>query len=224
MNYMICGTGRARTGILAKYLRKLGLGAPDEFYEHARHDLHLLTEEAAVRDYIEARRVNSVFGIKMVWSHVARMHKSLGLKLPEFIDTYMPKPVYLFQTRDPMLQAIESMIYGMQRDGLSLKRQHFDLDVFKQRVARILIGNQAWRVFFERQGVSPIHVDAAELEADPVPVLKDIYRQLGIPYPDVAIKNTFSDALMNAFRDEVYSVSLRRHQMLMNDIDVKEFL
>ena len=229
MNYLICATGRARSGVLAAYLRKLDVGRPDEFYEHVRFDLCSLSQEAEIKAYIEERRSNGIFGMKMVWSHVYRMHKTVGLNLETFIDTYMPDPKYLFVVRDPVKQAVESVMYGMRKQGLPFEKRHFDFDASKQRMTRIVIGNTAWQIFFEKHNIDwwRCTVDANDLETDPVTTMQHVLVELGIERPIEQIEklgNHFKDSLMNEFRDEMCESLLRRHVLMMDDINIKEFL
>ena len=224
MNYLICSTGRARSGVLANYLRKLKCGAPDEFYERVRFDLYRLEDSDKVKSFLEEYRVNDIFGMKMVWSHVSQMHKTLGLTLKKFIDDYLPNPRYLFVVRDPMKQAVESVIYGMKKQELPLDKQHFDFDAATQRMIRIVLGNTAWVLFFEKNNIDPIYVDSNALEQDPNPVVQDVLDTLGVDLPMKTLSNNFKDSLMNEFRDEMCESMLRRHALMMNDIDVKEYL
>ncbi len=224
MNYLICSTGRARSGVLASYLKKLKCGAPDEFYERVRFDLYKITNESEVQAYLEKRRVNGILGMKMVWSHVSTMHNTLGLKLKTFIDTYIPDPKYLFMVRDPLKQAVESVIYGMKKRELPFEKQHFDLEAVKQRMTRIVIGNTAWMMFFHKHDITPVLVDANALQQDPNPVVEHILEVLSVDIQMKKLDNNFKDSLMNDFRDEMCESMLRRHSLMMNDIDVKEFV
>ena len=224
MNYLICSTGRARSGVLANYLRKLKCGAPDEFYERVRFDLYTLQDSDKVQSFLEEYRVNDIFGMKMVWSHVSQMHKTLGLTLKEFIDAYMPNPKCLFVVRDPMKQAVESVIYGMKKQELPFDKKHFDFDAAKQRMTRIVLGNTAWVLFFEKNHIDPIIVDANMLEQAPNPVVQNILGVLGVDITMKNLNNNFKDSLMNEFRDEMCEKLLRRHVLMMDDIDVQEFL
>ncbi len=224
MNYLICSTGRARSGVLASYLKRLECGAPDEFYERVRFDLWTIQDSAAVKTFLEKYRINDIFGMKMVWSHVSQMQKTLGLTLKEFIDEYMPNPNYLFVVRDPMKQAVESVIYSIKKQELPFEKRHFDFDAAKQRMTRIVLGNTAWHLFFRKYHIEPIIVDANTLEQDPNPVVQNILGSLGVDVPMKMLSNNFKDSLMNEFRDEMCKSLLRRHVLMMDDIDVQGFL
>ena len=224
MNYLICSTGRARSGTLANYLRKLGCGKPDEFYERVRFDLYKIQKPAEVQAYLEEYRVNGIFGMKMVWSHVRTMHETLGLQLKEFIDTYIPDSKYIYMKRDPFKQAIESVMYGIRKAGKPFKTDNFCMDTARARVVRIIIGYQAWELFFEKNNIDPIRVKAEDLEKDPTPVCATILKDLGVQIELKPLKNTFADSLMNEFRDKMYKQFLRRYQLLMSDIQIEDFL
>ena len=224
MNYLICSTGRARSGVLASYLRQLTIGMPDEFYEQLRFDLYQKETETEVREFLENRRVNGTFGMRMVWSHIHCMHQTLGLTLKEFVDTYIPNPKYIFMTRDPIKQAVESVMYGIRKNDKPFELKHFDFDDALKRMARIVIGNVAWSVFFEKHKIIFIKVDANELEVDPVTVLSNLLVEMDIPVDNVSVKNHFKDSLMNDFRDEMCMRFLGRHAQTMDDIDVQGFL
>ena len=224
MNYLICATGRARSGVLASYLRQLQVGIPDEFYERLRFDLYQKKTETEVREFLESRRLDGVFGMRMVWSHVRCMHESLGLTLKKFVDTYIPNPQYIFMKRDPIKQAVESVMYGIRKDGNPFEIKCFDVDAALKRMARIVTGNVAWSLFFEKHGITPIEVDANVLEVDPNTVLSQLLVEMGKPIADISVKNHFRDSLMNDFRDQMCLRFLGRHAQTMNDINVKEFL
>ena len=224
MNYLICATGRARSGVLASYLRHLGVGAPDEFYEQLRFDLNKKTTEAEVRDFLENRRVNNIFGMRLVWSHVSCMHETLGLTIMEFMDTYMPNPKYIFMVRDPIKQAVESVMYGMKKNSIPFESKFFDFDAAHKRMARIVIGNTAWLMFFEKHGITPIELDANELEVDPDTELRSLLIAMGLPHDDISVKNHFKDDLMNDFRDKICMRFIAGHSKTMTDINIKEFL
>lgn len=224
MNYLICATGRARSGVLASYLRKIGVGAPDEFYEHARFDLYKLHDEAEIKAYLEEYRINDILGMKLVWSHVYRIYDSLELKLKEFIDRYIPEPQYIFMTRDPMKQAIESVMYGIRKNELPFTTDNFDMDTARKRIWRTVIGNHAWELFFRKERITPIRVNAEALEENPAPVLQNLLEALNVDLPIPDIKNTFRDSLMNDFRDKMYTILLRRHKLMMPDIKIEEYL
>lgn len=224
MNYLILSTGRARSGVVASYLRKLGCGAPDEFYEQARFHLHTIAEPEGIKEYIEERRVNGIFGMKMVWSHVRKMNEVLRLKLKPFIDTYVPSPRYIFVTRDPIKQGIESVMYGMRKAGVAEKVDHFDKGAAWTRIQRAITGNHAWEFFFQKYGIRPIRVDSDTLEKDPNPVIEEIIKKLGVDIEMRHLDNSFRDSLMNPFRDKMYERFLRRYDLLMPDVDIKEYL
>ena len=225
MNYLICSTGRARSGVLASYLRQLKIGSPDEFYEKLRFVLWTMDTPEEVKGFLEAHRVNGIFGMRMVWSHVRTMHNTLGLTIQEFIGTYIPNPKYIFMKRDPIKQAVESVMYGMRKDGKPFESKYFDLDAARKRMTRIVVGNTAWQMFFEKHNITPIHIDANLLELNPVEELRSLLIAMELPYNDVpVINNHFRDDLMNDFRDKMCMRFLGRHAQTMDDIDVQGFL
>lgn len=224
MNYLICSTGRARSGVLAKNLRSLNVGAPDEFYEHARFDLHTLSDAESVRDYLEAQRVDGILGMKMVWSHVRKMHQSLGLALGEFVETYLPEAKFLYVTRDPFKQGIESTIYTMHQQGVPLRRSHFCKETAQRRIVRVIIGMQAWEIFFEKYGVSPVRVDAEALQEMPQAVMQFVLDALGVERDKASCSYKFEDHLMTALRDEMYLSFVNRCQRFMSEKNMADYL
>lgn len=225
MNYLICSTGRARSGVLASYLRHLKIGNPDEFYERLRFDWNMRPQETA--QLIKERTVNGVFGMRMVWSHVACMQESLGgLTIKQFVDKYMPDPHYIFMTRCPIKQAVESVMYGMRKEGKTFHRKFFDTDAAIKRMTRIVIGNTAWQMFFKRHDITPIKLDANKLEVNPISELRSLLLRMGVSEldTDIVVKNHFGDSLMNGFRDEMCERFIAGQLRTMRGVDVREHL
>lgn len=200
MNYIILSTGRARSGVLCNYLRQLKCGMPDEFYERVRFDLYTHTNHDNVADWLEDYRDNGILGMRIVFSHIRTMHNSLGLTLKEFIDTFLIDAHYILHTRDPHLQAIESQLYEIDKG----KRDRFCHKTMKNRVAKIVIQECAYRKFFQKNGIKPIIVDGNKLEKCPMATMKKVIHSLG--YDAVTnFKSRFHDAYMNAERDKIYN-------------------
>ena len=224
MNYLICSTGRARSGVLASYLKQVGCGAPDEFYERKRFDLNRSQSVDAVRKYITGQRVGGIFGMRMVWSHVRTMYVALDMKLSDFVSVFLPGCHYIFHTRDPFMQAIESSLYNMRRSGMAWDMENVCLETIKRRVVQIIVGNHAWREFFLLRAVDPILTDGRSLEYSPQSVIKHVVNALDVGIEVPVLSNRFRDDLMCDFRDEVYERLFSRYAGMMSDVNIKEYL
>ena len=201
MNYIIAATGRARSGVLASYLRQLGCGKPDEFFETVRFDiLRAKPTETELQDYLESQRHNGIFGMRVVWSHVRKMHEVLGIGLKEFTDTYLPNPQFVFMERCPWRQAIESAIYQAWND---IDNARIPLDQIRNRVTQIVIGNTVWGEYFKQHNITPIRLQSEDLQADPN-VAKDICMELEYMPPDRELANTFNDQYMDHPKAEAW--------------------
>ena len=187
MNYLILATGRARAGVLCSYLRGLGCGDPDEYYEKVRFDAYKM-DISGVKDYFESKRVNGIFGMRMVWSHIRTMHESLGIGLKEFIDECLPDPYYIHVERDPWRQAVESSLY--QND----KAEKIPYDQIKARIGNILMGHQAYRDFFDKYGITTLGLRSEVFQHSPEAACRAIHDFIGRDYPEgVKLRNHFHD-------------------------------
>lgn len=206
MNYLILSTGRARSGVLCNYLRQIGVGEPDEFYEKARYVLYVHSDHYDVKDWLESKRHNSILGMRMVFSHIRTMYDALGLTLKEFVDIFLPGAKYILQTRDPYLQAIESQLYELDKG----KRDRFCNETLKKRVAKIVVQNQAYRNYFVKHKITPVLVDGNDLEKDCLNTMQKVLYQLELNFSADNLKPRFHDAYMNAARDKRYNSVFER--------------
>ena len=200
LNYLILSTGRSRSGVLAHYLRNLKCGLPDEFFEVARFDLLKTGSESQMRkqvgNFLDSKRDNGILGMRMVWSHARRMSDKLGMGIKEFADTYFPDTRYIFFKRNPLMQAVEGRVYDFKSKGID-PRKASPADILKSvsnRVWQIVVGYQAWEEYFRHYDIDPLRIYSEDLAEDPANVCKEIFEFLGLPYPDITLKDNYNDS------------------------------
>ena len=192
MEYLILSVGRARSGVLAAYLREIGCGKPDEFFEVARFVILRDTLRATeLREFIETHRHNGIFGMRLVWSHVSAMYHRLGIGIHAFVKTFLPEAKFIFVTRDPFRQAIESAIEACSQPDPEAP----PLKWIEGRVAQIITGYQAWEDYFQCYGIHPHRIRAEDYAEDPMH-MRTVADFLGYDSAgEVLTENRFDDDL-----------------------------
>ena len=208
LNYIVLSTGRARSGVLTKYLAQLGVGDPNEYYEKLRFDLHKCSTEPEVKEWLSQKRKNDILGMRMVGSHIRCMHNRLGIRLKEFINTYLPNAVYIHQTRDPVRQAIESQLCCIDRG----KQEAFCKEILKKRVCQIVISNAAYEAYFKKHQITPILINAFDLEENPIPTVQNVLDGLGLDIKADRIRPEFTDKYMSKEGNRIYETLFKRYQ------------
>ena len=210
INYIILSTGRARSGVLASYLRKVGLGNVDQWYEKAHFDLYKCTDKKSTHNWLESKRKEGILGIKLVFSHIRRMNKSLGIGLKEFADTYFPDAYYIYHTRNPFYQAIESQLYQVG-EGIISKPS---LSAIKKRVGQVILTEAAYEDYFEKHEILPIRCNEYKLEHEHEKFVQYVLDRMKIDHTikSGSIKSHFQDYLMNEERDKIYNDIFRGYQ------------
>lgn len=204
LNYIICSTGRARSGVLTAYLKQLQYGAPDEFFEVARFNI-LNKPLVELKPFIESKRVDGIFGMRIVWSHLRRLYEKHGIGMSRFIEEYVPDPKIIFLQRDPIEQAIEV---------------NYDTpEAIPSRIAEIVKCNTAWELFFKQNHITPFRMRSEDLcEYPEISVRKVVYfLNRGIS-PDIELKNIFHDHLTQHQQKPRLFKQHQTHLLFMQDI------
>jgi LPS sulfotransferase NodH len=224
--YIVAATYRSGSSLLCDALEATGLaGAPKEFF-------HPLNEPpAALEKYLEfvrgtirdASTPNGVFGVKLLWHHVAYLRdKTRGF--PEFrgegfsafqtISTLFGNPRYVhIARRDKLAQAI-SLARARQtgvfhrfdeESARPIAEPVFDVRTIEWYLHKSRLDDLAWRAFFDSHGVTPFVVEYETFLTRREETIREILDFLGIPVlgelrlPEPRLKRT-SDGLNAEWR------------------------
>ena len=183
-NYFIVSTGRGRSGALNYSLNIVGCGKPNDYFLAERWDTYK-NGINGLGDFLESKRVNGFLGIRTVWQHIRDMHKFTGLKLKEFMDTYMLDAKFIFVTRDPLRQTLEGMYIYYERhpdykvpDALFIEKEKVET-----RLSRIIYGYAAWELFFETHNIEPYRLRVDDLVAAPEIIVPSVCQFLEYELP-----------------------------------------
>jgi LPS sulfotransferase NodH len=189
--FFICSTPRTGSTMLGNLLADTGLvGRAGEYFgEFFRRDVvHVL-------DCTRHARGTGTLGIKLHWDQVEvfvyllRLRRGLGGSNDrEVIQAVFPAPSYVWMTRDDTLaQAVswwKAITTGKWTDGRPVTGEAaFDVDGIAGRIRRIEEHTEAWRRWFETNGIEPLRVTYERLAADPTAVARSVLDSLGVAVP-----------------------------------------
>jgi LPS sulfotransferase NodH len=198
--FFICSTPRTGSMMLADLLADTGLaGRADEFFgEPFRKQVVPGLTRRGFDDYLVGctrKTEQGTFGVKLHWDqvevflHLLRLRRGLGgLSDAGVIEAVFPAPSYVFLTReDTLAQAVswwKAIASGKWVDEESPAAEpEFDADGIAGRVRRIGEHNEAWRRWFEANGVEPLRVTYEELAADPATSARRVLEHVGVDVP-----------------------------------------
>ena len=198
--FFICSTPRTGSMMLADLLADTGLaGRADEFFgEPFRQQVVPGLTRGGFDDYLvgcTAKTQRGTFGVKLHWDqvevflHLLRLRRGLGgMSDAHVIEAVFPSPRYVFLTReDTVAQAVswwKAIGSGKWVDEDSrVAEPEFDADGIAGRVRRIGQHNDAWRGWFEANGVEPLRVTYEELAADPAAGARRVLEFVGVDVP-----------------------------------------
>lgn len=209
-SYLICGSPRAGTSLLSGLLDSTGVaGRPAEYFwkeNEAAWFTRWRTSDygAYVRAVMkEATTANGVFGAKVMWGYMedvlaklATLSGSEGLEGHALLGRWFPNLHYVWITRrDRVAQAVSWSRAIQSRRWYSGDRRHggdrpveFSFDQIDHLVKEIDAHELAWSEFFDRAGVSPLHVVYEALERDMKRTVVNVLGFLGIDAAGVRIE------------------------------------
>ena len=201
----ICATGRTGSWLLCRAMIHRGMGIPHEYFNprhigligprcgiHALADgRHLGSDSTARRSYVAAlldrRTINGIFAAKIHWAQYAAY-----LDNPEG-DELLQNAHFIYLYREDLLaQAISFHIaketgrWGPDATVGSPPAQNprfFDVDLIDVRVKLLAEAGMNWRLFFARNGISPLTFSYEQLRADPGGVLRAVVDGFGLDVP-----------------------------------------
>jgi trehalose 2-sulfotransferase len=217
--FFICSTPRTGSMMLADLLADTGLaGRADEFFgEPFRQQVVPGLTRRGFDDYLvgctdKARR--GTFGVKLHWDqvevflHLLRLRRGLGDSSDgQVIEAVFPGPTYVFLSReDTLAQAVswwKAIGSGKWVDEESPAAEpRFDAAGITGRARRIGDHNQAWRRWFEANGVEPLHVTYEELAADPARTARRVLGHVGVDVSDNLHVEPRTERQADAVNDE----------------------
>ena len=140
-------------------------------------------------------RGTGTLGIKLHWDqvevflHLLRLRRGLrGLTDGQVIEAVFPVSSYIWITReDTVAQGVswwKAITSGKWTDGRPVTGEPaFDADGISARVRRIDEQTDAWRRWFEANGIEPLSLTYEELAADPTATVRRVLDLLGVEVP-----------------------------------------
>jgi trehalose 2-sulfotransferase len=186
--YLICTTPRSGSTYLCDLLRTTGkLGKPHEFFSAwMMQRLGRPHRYFPVAEHFDLARTrgcsaNGIFGAKV-------FRYNMGVLSPGAIMAAMGNPAILFLERmDLVGQAISFTRSAITRafrvEDTDLKEPEYDPVLIRGYLERLIRDNAAWRLWFARQGITPLHLTYEDLVEDPQRVLDGVARKLRVAGP-----------------------------------------
>jgi LPS sulfotransferase NodH len=186
--FLICTTPRSGSTYLCDLLRATGkLGKPHEFFSAwMMQRLGRPHRYGPVAEHLELIRThgctaNGIFGSKV-------FRYNLGVLSPAKVLAAMGNPAILFLERmDLVGQAISfsrSAVTRAFRAGeADARTPEYDPVLIRGYLELLIRENAAWRLWFARQGITPLLVTYEDLVANPQRVIDGIALKLGVAGP-----------------------------------------
>jgi LPS sulfotransferase NodH len=199
--FFICSTPRTGSTMLGNLLADTGLvGRAGEYFgEFFRRDVVPGLSRAGFDDYLvgctQHARGTGTFGIKLHWDqvevflHLLRLRRGLrGASDRRVIEAVFPAPRFVWITReDTLAQGVswwKAITSGRWTDGRAVTGEAaFDADGIAGRVRRIDEHTEAWRRWFEANGIEPLRLTYEELAADPTGAARRVLAFIGVEVP-----------------------------------------
>jgi LPS sulfotransferase NodH len=207
--FFVCSTPRTGSTMLGNTLAETGLvGRAGEYFGEAfRRKIVPGLTRRGFDDYLVAcarhARGTGTLGVKLHWDqvdvfvHLLRLRRGLrGATDADVIDAVFPAPRHVWLTReDTLAQAVSwwrSMGSGKWTDGRAVTGEPvFDTDGIAGRERRIEEHTEAWRRWFEQNGIEPLALTYEQLAADPTATIRETLAFLGVAAPpDLTIEPT----------------------------------
>jgi LPS sulfotransferase NodH len=211
LSYLICGTPRTGTGLLAGLLRSTGIaGRPEEYFW--RDDEPAWRERwgvSAYADYVEraieaGTTANGVFGAKLMWGYLddvlvkLRAIRDVGGDR-ELLEGFFPDLRFLWIRREDTVaqavswsKAIRTGVWYVGDRRRPYAEPVFGFEEIRALAAEADAHNDAWRRWFEREAIEPLAITYEELEAAKVEVTRRALVFLGLPTEGVEIREQTS--------------------------------
>jgi trehalose 2-sulfotransferase len=186
--YLICTTPRSGSTYFCDLLRSTGQpGNPHEYFSAwMMQRLGRPHRYGSVEEHLALARshgctANGIYAVKI-------FRYNMTVLTPAAVMAAMGNPEIIFLERMDLLgQAISftrSAVTRAFRAGeTDAKEPVYDAALIRGYLELLIRDNAAWRLWFARQGITPLHVVYEELMADPQAVIDRLASDLGISEP-----------------------------------------
>lgn len=185
--YAICGEPRSGSTFLGRVLHSTGvLGAPFEFFRHAAEIARAEADpENELRGRIErASSPNGVYGLKIFSSQFDLAEKTgWARRLPNLRFIHLERTDLLGQAIST-LRATQTGRYQTSQE--ETREPHYDRARIEAALTRIAHNQARWRVWFSRNGISPLRLTYEEVAAGPQAAATAVGALLGLQAEPVA--------------------------------------
>jgi LPS sulfotransferase NodH len=203
--YLVCSVERSGSTLYAELLERTGIaGRPlaEPFNMKVEADAfrrHQFQNYGSYLDFVRlsAATSNGVFGINLMWRHLARLTQRLetarswnGQTMLEMLQHFIPGVTHfvLTERRNSLAQAVSwAIAYQTDRwrstdpDRGTVPSYSFELiDTLYQNVLADYLG---WENWFALHGIQPLRICYEDLISDKVGALRRTLEFLGLPYP-----------------------------------------
>lgn len=201
----MCSVERSGSTLYAELLEQTGIaGRPlvEPFNMKVQADAFRRHRFGYYGDYLgfvqrNATTPNGVFGINLMWRHLARLARNLeqarpwnGETMLEMLQHFIPEVTHFILTerRNSLSQAV-SWAIAYQTDRWRSTDRDFDIvpsysfeliDALYQNVLADYLGWESW---FAMHGIRPLRICYEDLIADQVDTLHQTLEFLGLPFP-----------------------------------------
>jgi LPS sulfotransferase NodH len=200
-SFLVCSTPRTGSTMLGNLLADTGLvGRAGEYFgEFFRRDVVPGLNRSRFDDYLvdctRHARGTGTLGIKLhrdqveVFLYLLRLRRGLGgASDREVLEAVFPTPSFVSMTReDRLAQAVswwKAITTGKWTDGRPVTGEpRFDADGIAGRLRGIELADEAWRRWFEQNGVEPLRVTYEQLVADPTMTARRVLEHVGVAVP-----------------------------------------
>lgn len=186
--YAICTIGRSGSSYLCQLLESTGvLGLPREYFNTAarrqRDDPEYPAAPGAQIDWILSKGTtpNQIYGLKVFPGQIDSLKKFPWAER-------LPRLRFLHLTRDNLVdQAISGLKATQTAQWRSTdtpqRMAQYDAASISQNLRSIAAEDARWRIFFARNGLSPLRLRYEEILASPQSAIDQIARYLGVSEP-----------------------------------------
>lgn len=208
--YMVCATPRCGSSLLDEFLRNSGLaGNPDEYFSPKnQYLLQRSWGKPGFADYVDevVRRgtsANGVFGMKMMWGYFDRFmcnvqrlaENRLRTKQSALYATFPDLSFIWITRRDKVRQAVshararQTNIWSVrsEQDRRVGKQPVFSFQQIDFMVRELYLHDMAWQRYFAIHAIRPYTVVYEDFLIDPLGIVLDILRSMGIVLPDTVV-------------------------------------
>ena len=208
-DYMICTSPRSGSTLLCRMLRETGVaGRPGSFFHGETlaawaENLDLPNDPPDITQIIDAalrkgRAGGTVFGVRQQSHSFALLRQTLAETRPEKTDRQRLEAVvgplrYIHLTRPnkldqaiSLIRAEQSGMWHKNADGsvyeeLAPRRAAgYDFAAISKQVENLETADEAWRAWFDCEGIEPLIINYDELSADPNSALVHVLEWIGL--------------------------------------------